>query len=119
MWGFCGSHGRPGWLPQRPVRRAAWAGRQLLLVLAGDAGFRQVIADPGENFCGSAVGMLFLQSIHDEVKGALDLPAGEQVRAVLPVLDHASGLVMLPRSGPVPPAPGQTSPAARIRLFLG
>jgi len=63
-------------------------------VLAGDAGFQQVIADPGEDFCGGAVGMLFGQRIHDEVKGAFDLPVGEQVRAVLPVLDHAEpGLV--------------------------
>jgi hypothetical protein len=30
LWGFCGPHGRPGRLPRRPLRWAAWAGRQLL-----------------------------------------------------------------------------------------
>ena len=60
-----------------------------VLVLAGDAGLQQVIADPGEDAGGGALGMLAGQRIRHEVKGALDLPVGELVRAVLPVLGHA------------------------------
>ena len=40
--------------------------------------------------------MLFAERFHGEVKGVLDLPVGELVRAGLPVLYHAEpGLVSL------------------------
>ena len=58
-------------------------------MLGGDAGFQQVIQDAGQVIGGGAVGMLFAERFHGEVKGVLDLPVGELVRAVAPGLGDA------------------------------
>jgi hypothetical protein len=58
-------------------------------VPGGDAGFEHSVAGGGQDLAGCAVGMLFLQCLHQEAEGVLDLPVGELVRAVLPVLGDA------------------------------
>jgi len=77
-------------------------------VPGGDAGLRQVITGPGENTGGAAVGLVFGQRSCDEADGALHLPAGEQVRPVAPVLEHAGPYLVRPgQPGPRPVHLGQ------------
>ena len=69
-----------------PVHRQRRGG---VLVLGGDAGLQQVIADAGELRGGCAVGLVFGQGLGDQAEGVLGLPVGELVRAVLPFFGHA------------------------------
>ena len=90
----------PGGFGVGAVAGAAWRGpgeglhvgpvdgqrRAGVLELTGDGCLQQVVADPREGLRWQAVGDVPGQGICDQAEGALGLPAGEQVRAGLPVL---------------------------------
>jgi hypothetical protein len=69
-----------------PVRGQRRGG---VLALCGDAGLQHVIQDAGKDIGGGPVGLVLAQRLHHQSEGALDLPVGELVRAVLPFLGHA------------------------------
>ena len=92
--GACGAAvpGRPG--PGLHVGPVGGQRGGAVFALAGDAGFQQVIADASQVIGRRAAGLVFAERHHYEVTGVLDLPVGELVRAVFPVLHHAEpGLV--------------------------
>src|ERR1019366_1817084 len=60
-----------------------------VLVPGGDAGFQERVEEGGEVRGRAAVGVVFTQRGDDQVAGALGLPVGQQVRAVLPAGEHA------------------------------
>ena len=81
-----------------PVHGQRGAG---VLVLVGDAGFQQVIADRGRGSSeGAPSGTSLASASGDQAEGALGLPVGELVRAGLPVFGHAEpGLVVCGQGG--------------------
>ena len=80
-----------------PVHRQRAAG---VLELLRDAGFEQVIADVLQHACGQPVRLVLGQGIGDQAEGPLGLPVSQQVRAVVPVREHAQPpLVILTEGG--------------------
>jgi hypothetical protein len=68
----------------------------LALVLIGDAGLEQVIAGRLQLRRWQPVWFLLAESTGDQAEGVFGLPAGQQVRAVLPLGDHAEPPLLLP-----------------------
>ena len=81
----------PGWrgpgegLQVRPVHRQRGAGAG---EPARDGRFQQVRADAGEIAGRQPVWLVFGERVRHECEGVPGLPAGQQVRAVLPVREH-------------------------------
>jgi len=57
--------------------------------LGGDGCLEQLVADPRECFRRGPAWLVLFQGAGDQAEGALGLPVGEQVRAGLPVRQHA------------------------------
>ena len=87
-----------------PVHRQRRAG---VLELFRDGCLQQVVAGRLQRRRGQPVGLVLAQGRGDQAEGVLGLPVSQQVRAVLPVREHAEPPLVSPRAGgPAPGAPG-------------